>query len=67
MNRKSFFKHLSLLTASAGIFARAAEAAKAGISANDYAEQAVSAVRDILDHPVKTAEKLRRARAVNIQ
>ena len=30
----------------------------------DYAEQAVSAVRDILDHPVKTAEKLRRARAV---
>ncbi|MBE6411422.1 MAG: hypothetical protein E7036_02580 [Opitutales bacterium] len=31
MNRKSFFKHLSFLTASAGIFARAAEAAKAKV------------------------------------
>ena len=31
MNRKSFFKHLSLLGASFGIFARAAEAAKAKI------------------------------------
>lgn len=32
MNRKSFFKHLSLLGASMGIFARAAEAAKAKIT-----------------------------------